>query len=195
MTHIRKNNNFPDELLNIYKQVIEALPGFQINASKYIDYKICYPREAFDRQSMMWDLNYFKYYYLRLAHIQFDEQQLEDDFNTFINYLLNADCNYFLYRDFQSRNIMLPDTRYPIPYFIDYQGGRRGALQYDIASLLYDAKADIPQNVRDTLLDYYIDNTCRVLNFSIPQFLNYYQGYSLIRIMQAMGAYGLQRLL
>ena len=187
MSTIRKNNNFPDELIDIYKTVIDTLPGFQIRAGMDIDYKICYPREAFDRQSMMWDLNYFKYYFLRLAQIHFDEQQLEDDFNTFTNYLLNADCSYFLYRDFQSRNIMLKDN---IPYFIDYQGGRRGALQYDIASLLYDAKADIPQNVRDLLLAYYIENLSKFLNFSVPQFLEYYQGYSLIRIMQAMGAYG-----
>ncbi len=191
MSGIRKDNNFPDELVGIYKNVIEALPGFQITAGKDIDYKICYPRESFDRQSMMWDLNYFKYYFLRLAQIHFDEQQLEDDFNTFISYLLSADCNYFLYRDFQSRNIMLKEG---ILYFIDYQGGRRGALQYDIASLLYDAKADIPEEVRDNLLNFYVEKLNafyfpNVKNFK-NDFLKYYQGYSLIRIMQAMGAYG-----
>jgi aminoglycoside/choline kinase family phosphotransferase len=187
MTGIRKNNDFPDELINIYKKVIEALPGFQIKAGKEIDYKLCYPRGAFDRQSMMWDLNYFKYYFLRLAQIQFDEQQLEDDFNIFIEYLLKADCSHFLYRDFQSRNIMLKDE---VPYFIDYQGGRRGALQYDIASLLYDAKADIPQHVREMLLEFYMKEISKFIKIDKNEFLKYYQGYSLIRIMQAMGAYG-----
>jgi hypothetical protein len=136
---------------------------------------------------MMWDLNYFKYYFLKLAQIPFDEQKLENDFQKFSKFLLSTDRNYFLYRDFQSRNIMLVDEK---PYFIDYQGGRKGALQYDIASLLYDAKADIPPEVRLHLLDEYIHTLQEFTTVDSKTFIEYYYGYVFIRIMQALGAYG-----
>ncbi len=136
---------------------------------------------------MMWDLNYFKYYFLKLAKISFDEQKLEDDFQKFTTFLLSAERDFFLYRDFQSRNIMLVDGN---PFYIDYQGGRKGALQYDVASLLYDAKADIPQNVRDHLLQKYIEAASRLVPIDKEQFMEFYHGYVYIRIMQALGAYG-----
>ena len=183
----RNNGDFPAELVEVYKQVLRQLPKFQINGSKKLDYSICYPRSSFDRQSMQWDLSYFKYYFLKLADIHFNEQLLEDDFNTLIDYLQNTDCEYFMYRDFQSRNIMLHEGQL---YFIDYQGGRKGALQYDVASLLYDAKADIPQNVREQLLDFYVKEVKQYLNINEKEFKEYYYAYVLIRIMQAMGAYG-----
>uniref|UniRef100_UPI0035647E73 RapZ C-terminal domain-containing protein n=1 Tax=Draconibacterium sp. TaxID=1965318 RepID=UPI0035647E73 len=137
--------------------------------------------------SMMWDLNYFKYYFLKLAKIHFDEQALEDDFQLFSNYLLSASSNYFLYRDFQSRNVMLKDDDV---YFIDYQGGRLGALQYDLASLLYDGKADIPESVRAQLYDFYISELKKYMKVDEEKFSAYFKGFVLIRIMQAMGAYG-----
>jgi len=136
---------------------------------------------------MMWDLNYFKYYFLKLAQIPFEEQALEDDYQKFTDYLLQADQNYFLYRDFQSRNIMVKDEQV---YFIDYQGGRKGALQYDLASLLYDAKAEIPQAKREELYTYYIGQLKKHINVDEAEFKKFFQGYVLIRIMQAMGAYG-----
>ncbi len=183
----RKEKGFTGDLIKTYKKVIESLPGFQIEAGKDLDYSVCYPRDKFDRQSMMWDMNYFKYYFLKLAKIPFDEQLLEDDFQKFAAYLLQAGQDYFLYRDFQSRNIMINDGKV---YFIDYQGGRKGALQYDIASLLYDAKADIPRSVRTELFEYYLDVLEKHIKFDRGEFRNYYYGYVLIRIMQAMGAYG-----
>lgn len=183
----RSGNEFPPLLLELYKKVLRCLPDFQVKAGKTIDYSVCYPRASFDKQSMMWDLNYFKYYFLKLAGIPYDEQGLEDDFETFTAFLLQADQNFFLYRDFQSRNILIHKEK---PWFIDFQGGRKGALQYDLASLLYDAKADIPQNIREQLLDFYILELSKQHKTDETQFKTYYNGYVLIRIMQAMGAYG-----
>ena len=183
----RKNGIFPNEVLNVYKRALEELPRFQVYAGEDLNYQVCYPRASFDKQSMLWDLNYFKYYFLKLAKVAFDEQELEDDFQTFTDYLLQTDCQYFLYRDFQSRNIMLYQNQ---PYFIDYQGGRRGALQYDVASLLYDAKADLPYHVRRELLDHYIVALSAFILLDEKSFLAYYYGYALIRLMQAMGSFG-----
>ncbi len=187
LTKRRQNSSFPDEITEIYKQVLAELPRFQISGAEGLNYDVCYPRARFDKQSMLWDLNYFKYYFLKLAKVPFDEQELEDDFQTFTDYLLQTDCHYFLYRDFQSRNIMLHSGS---PYFIDYQGGRRGALHYDVASLLYDAKADIPTAIREELLNHYIRAVSRQIAIDEKEFLAYYYGYVLIRMMQAMGAYG-----
>lgn len=183
LTRVRKENDgqFTPELKDIYKKVLTSLALIQSKGTKAIDFSKCYPRSAFDRQSMMWDLQYFKYYFLKLSHIVFDEQALENDYNKLIDFLLEVPHDSFLYRDFQSRNIMIVDNE---PWFIDYQGGRRGALHYDVASLLYDAKADIPQPIRDELLQHYIKQT------GDEMFETHYYGYVLIRIMQAMGAYG-----
>jgi hypothetical protein len=124
---------------------------------------------------------------LRLAGISFNEQALEDDFNSLTEFLLSAERDYFLYRDFQSRNVMLRDQH---PYFLDYQGGRKGALQYDIASLLYDAKADLPPELRQQLLDHYLDTLAGFVDMKRDTFMRYYYAYVYIRIMQALGAYG-----
>src|SRR5262245_1443997 len=137
----RTGGNIAPQVVEAYRHVIAILPRFQVDAARDLNYKVCYPRASFDRQSIAWDLNYFKYYFLRLAGIPFNEQALEDDFIRLTKFLLSAGRDYFLYRDFQSRNVMLRNAQ---PFFVDYQGGRKGALQYDVASLLYDAKADLP---------------------------------------------------
>jgi aminoglycoside/choline kinase family phosphotransferase len=178
---------FPAAMLPVYRRVVEVLPRFQVEGGRVVDYSVAYPRAAFDRQSILWDLNYFKYHFLKLAHVPFNEQRLENDFHTLTDFLLQADTSHFLYRDFQSRNIMLVDGE---PFFIDYQGGRRGAPQYDIASLLYDAKAAIPDDVRDQLLDHYLDALAEHTTFDRGAFVALYRGYVLVRILQAMGAYG-----
>jgi len=183
----RTGKDFSASIVNQYRKVLVQLPRIQVLAGRDIDYSVCYPRAAFDKQSMMWDLNYFKYYFLKLAQIPFDEQALENDFQVFSDFLLTADNEYFLFRDFQSRNIMLKNNQV---YFIDYQGGRKGALQYDLASLLYDGKADIPLSVREELYDFYLNELKKIIPSDPTTFRKYFDGFVLIRIMQAMGAYG-----
>jgi aminoglycoside/choline kinase family phosphotransferase len=183
----RTGDNIGPAVVEVYRKVIATLPRFQIEAGRDLNYKVCYPRDSFDRQSIAWDLNYFKYYFLRLAGIPFSEQALEDDFERLIEFLLSAPREYFLYRDFQSRNIMLRDGQ---PYFLDYQGGRKGALQYDVASLLYDAKADLPHELRQQLLDHYLETLGGFVAVKREEFLRHYYAYVYIRIMQALGAYG-----
>ena len=183
----REGENVAPAVVDAYRKVVAVLPRFQVEAGRDLNYKICYPRASFDRQSITWDLNYFKYYFLRLAGIPFNEQALEDDFGRLTKFLLSVNHDYFLYRDFQSRNIMLRDGE---PFFVDYQGGRKGALQYDIASLLYDAKADLSPDLRRELLHHYLDKLGGFINLKRDAFMQHYYAYVYVRIMQAMGAYG-----
>jgi aminoglycoside/choline kinase family phosphotransferase len=183
----RNGETISSQVVDAYRKVVALLPHFQIDAGRDLNYKVCYPRESFDRQSITWDLNYFKYYFLRLAGIPFNEQELEDDFGQLTEFLLSAPRDFFLYRDYQSRNVMLRDGQ---PFFVDYQGGRKGALQYDVASLLFDAKADLPPALRQELLDYYLDELQGHLDMPRDAFMRRYYAYVYVRILQALGAYG-----
>ena len=183
----RDGDEIAPEVIEAYGKVVEVLPRFQVEARHDIDYKVCYPRTGFDRQSIAWDLNYFKYYFLRLASVPFNEQALENDFARLTKFLLGADRDYFLYRDFQSRNVMLVEGK---PFFVDYQGGRKGALQYDIASLLFDSKADLPTQLRQQLLDHYLDTLAAFIPLKRDVFMHHYYAYVYVRMMQALGAYG-----
>jgi aminoglycoside/choline kinase family phosphotransferase len=178
---------FPAEIESLYRRVLTILPRFQVLGHRVIDYRIAYPRQAFDEQSIRWDLNYFKYHFLKLAHVPFNEQRLEDDFARLTAHLLEADSGYFLYRDFQSRNIMIRDGE---PWFLDFQGGRTGAPHYDVASLLYDAKADLPPSVRTALLEHYLDALSEHAAVNRDEFRARFPGFVLVRLMQALGAYG-----
>jgi len=183
----RAGENIAVPVIEAYQKVVAVLPRFQVEAGRSVNYSVCYPRSSFDHQSIAWDLNYFKYYFLRLAGIPFNEQALEDDFGRLTQFLLRADHDYFLYRDFQSRNVMLRDA---CPWFVDYQGGRKGALEYDIASLLFDSKADLPPQLRQQLLDAYLDRLSAFIDLRRDAFMNYYYAFVYVRLMQALGAYG-----
>jgi aminoglycoside/choline kinase family phosphotransferase len=187
LTAHRNGDAIAAPAIEAYRNVVSILPRFQVEAGRDLNYKVCYPRSSFDRQSIAWDLNYFKYYFLRLAGVSFNEQALENDFTRLTKLLLAAPHDYFLYRDFQSRNVMLRDGQ---PFFLDYQGGRKGALQYDIASLLYDGKADLPPALRQELLDYYLDCLSAFIPVDRGGFMEHYYAYVYVRIMQALGAYG-----
>lgn len=179
-------SGFDSEAEHLYQHIIDGLVAIQ-DAGADLDFARAYPREAFDRQSMLWDLNYFKYDFLKLAHIPFDEQLLEKDFQNFADELAGYGMSHFLYRDFQSRNMMLCGGDV---YFIDYQGGRKGSRYYDLASLLFDAKAEIPRHARTRLADYFYTKSSLCLRQSPEEFRSVFRKFALLRIMQAMGAYG-----
>ncbi len=176
---------------NLYKKILDKLIWFQIRGIKGLNLDLCYPHRSFDRQSMMWDMNYFKYMLLKLLAVPFNESRLERDFNTLADYLLETGQDYFLYRDFQTANVMVVGEE---PWFIDYQGGRKGAPQYDVASMLYDAKIPMSEDDRENLLRYYIDNFCSESNENRIKFREYYSGFCMIRVMQALGAFGFRGL-
>lgn len=179
---------FPNELKSVYKKVLQQLILMQTKGGEGLDYDLCYPVKKFDRQSILWDLNYFKYYFLKTTDTSFHEANLEKDFQNFADDLLRIPMTYFMHRDFQSRNIMIKSDEI---YFIDYQGGRKGPLQYDLASLLYQAKAAIPQETREELLDYYFT----LLKEALPEtefhyFEENFYSIVLVRTLQVLGAYG-----
>ncbi len=171
----------------LIRKTIKSLVDFQIDGAKGIEYKICYPQQAFDRQTIMWDLNYFKYCFLKPTGIVFHEAKLEDDFNTLASYLLTAPSDFFMYRDFQSRNVMVVDNS---PYFIDYQGGRKGPCLYDIASFLYQARAGFPQSIRNELFEFYLKQLSAKVTVNTKQLREQFPAFVLFRIIQTLGAYG-----
>ncbi len=185
----RKGKAFPAGVIPLYRSALSHLVDFQLEGHRGMDYTVCVPRQEFDRQSVLWDLNHFKYYFIRLLNVPANEQKLEDDFGRLADYLLGAGRNHFMFRDFQSRNIMVRGNEL---YFIDYQGGRRGALQYDVASLLFEAITDLPVSLREELLDHYLATLGARSGKAADGFMEQFYGYVLIRILQAMGAYGLR---
>lgn len=188
---LQKGDYFPDYLVRIYKKVVEQLARLQITGGEGLDYSYCFPKKTFDEQSMFWDFNYFKYHFLLPSRAQYDEVQLDQDFRTLASFLQEEEAAHFMFRDFQSRNIMVKEGK---PYFIDYQGGRRGALQYDLASLLYQAKANIPPDIRQELLEHYLDTAEQLKTIDREAFTRYYYGFVLIRCIQVLGAYGFRGL-
>lgn len=187
-TLIRQREGFNVEIIEMYKKVLSWLPHFQISAGQSLDYSFCYQHDVFGKESISWDLQYFHHRFLTLFYKHpIDKNAIDRDFANLVDHLIEEDAGYFLYRDFQSRNVMILNKE---PYFIDYQSGRRGALQYDVASLLFDAKANIPQAVREELLHYYLDTVQQIHAIDRTKFMHYFYSFVMIRVMQAFGAYG-----
>jgi aminoglycoside/choline kinase family phosphotransferase len=181
------NGSFSQDLKTLYKEALQELTKFQIQAGPGIDYSLCTQFHEFGEDNISYDLKYFKESFLDNYHKDYSVEKLNSDFAVLRSKLLECPRDYFLYRDFQSRNIMLKDN---MLYFIDYQSGRKGALQYDVASLLYDARADLPQQLREELIKYYISEAKKQARISEDEFVYYFWYFAIIRILQALGAYG-----
>ena len=178
---------------DLFKKTLKALAGLQINGDKNLDYAQCITGKEFGRQAILSDLLYFKYYFLDTLKIPYDKEKLGNDLHALSEYLNNTDHKYFMFRDFQSRNVMVKEDEI---FFIDYQGGMKGAIQYDVASLLWQAKAGLTDEWKNELLDYYIECAENELGQTIERksFLSQYNGYVLIRLLQVLGAYGFRGL-
>ena len=183
----RESGNFSDEETNILKRTIRLLPQIQFEGSKDMDFSYCYPLATFNHRSVLWDLNYFKYCFLKATGLEFQENLLEDDFERMADTLLQIEPQVFMYRDFQSRNIMIREEK---TYFIDFQGGRKGPFYYDVASFLWQAKANYPDSLRQELLNEYIDALRPYHAIDKEQFLTTLRHFVLFRTLQVLGAYG-----
>lgn len=186
-----KNENtiFNDDIILFYKKVIRELIRIQVIAGKNFDYSLANPFKEFNKEAILFDLNYFREKFLDSLNIQYKDFRLHKDFNTLASEAIHSDLEYFMYRDFQSRNIMIYQSE---PYFIDYQGGRKGPLPYDLVSLLYQAKAQMPENIRELLMNYYISTAQLFVPLHKNEFEKDYNTFALIRVLQTLGAYGLR---
>ena len=186
---IMVKEGFSDRVYELYKKTCLQLAKLQIEGGKNLDYNNCIATKSFDKSAIYSDLLYFLYYFVRALDLPYDKNALLNDFDILSSYLMQEEQKYFMHRDCQSRNIMVKDERV---YFIDYQGGMQGALQYDMASLLWQARASLPYEWREQLLDYYFDQANELLGNTMDRqsFKDSYDGFVLIRMLQTLGAYG-----
>lgn len=183
----RTSSNVPTHILNYYKKALSALAEIQIKTHSKIDYSKCYLVSEFNVDSILYDLDYFFKFFVQNTGIKYNESHLKKDFESFANELYKIPEKYFMYRDFQARNIMIFNEEV---FFIDYQGARKGAIHYDAASLLFQAKAEIPDNQKNELLDFYINEVRRYVRINPEDFKRQFRLFALLRVLQTLGAYG-----
>jgi aminoglycoside/choline kinase family phosphotransferase len=188
-----EQQGYTDVVYGYFKKSVQALANMQINGHNGLDYNQCITSKKFGKQAILSDLLYYKYYFLDTLKIPYDKEKLLEDFEALSTYLSHVDFTFFMFRDFQSRNIMVQNEEV---HFIDFQGGMQGALQYDIASLLWQAKAALSDEWKNNLLEYYITCVEQILQKAIDRdrFISQYNGYVLIRLLQVLGAYGFRGL-
>ncbi len=185
-------NGYTDEVKKLYELSLSQLARMQVEADKLMDYTYCFAAKQFDKQAVLADLNYFKYYFLDLHKIIYDKASLNLEFEQLANEVAANANQYFMFRDFQGRNILIDHQQ---PYFIDYQGGMKGPLQYDVASLLWQAKANLPMAWRTELYQYYKNELSHFIAIDDSQFDKDYSQLLLVRLVQVLGAYGLRGLI
>ena len=194
-----ETEGYTDTVYNLFKQSLEKLALLQVKGDEGLDYTKCLTNSEFGRQAIMADLLYFKYYFLDALRKPYDKQKLIDDFEALSNYLTHTDHKFFMFRDFQSRNIQVStatEAQEECVHFIDYQGGMKGAPQYDVASLLWQARANLPEQWKNTLLENYMNALEPLLSRPLNRlsFVGQFNGYVLIRLLQVLGAYGFRGL-
>ena len=188
MESARESGSYDAGQVALLEKVMRLLPDLQFRGGDGMDYSVCFPCESFDRRSIFWDLNYFKYSFLKATGLEFHEAKLEDDFERLASVLLaDAPYNTFMYRDFQARNVMVLEGE---PWFIDFQGGRCGPVEYDVASFLWQARAAYPAQLREHLIDEYIDSLGRYRKVDGKEFRRGLMHFVLFRTLQVLGAYG-----
>ncbi|HOG06270.1 MAG: RapZ C-terminal domain-containing protein [Paludibacter sp.] len=183
----RKTGVFSENEKEMLRKTLRLLPVFQVKGAEGLDFSVCYPQPEFNARTISWDLNYFKYCFLKATGIEFLEGKLESDFQNLSDVLLRTPSDAFMYRDFQSRNVMIKDGQ---PYFIDFQGGRRGPLHYDVASFLWQARANFSDELRAELLEEYISALKELREIDADEFRKQLKHFVLFRTLQVLGAYG-----
>ena len=184
-----KNGGVPVEgnLSDKLCRTMSLLPKIQFEGAQGLDFSVCYPQPSFDRRMVMFDLNYFKYCFLKPSGLEFNEVLLQDDFERFADDLLQDDTDTFLYRDFNARNVMISDGN---PYFIDFQGGRRGPIYYDVASFVWQARACYSSELKERLLESYLAALSEYITIDRQHFDSRLRLFVLFRLLQVLGAYG-----
>lgn len=200
LLNILEKEGFTDGVYSAFKKSLEALAQLQVKGDEGLNYNFCLTNTEFGKQAILADLLYFKYYFLDALRRPYDKQKLIDDFEALSTYLTHTEYKYFMFRDFQSRNILMTSSadessRHGV-HFIDYQGGMKGAPQYDVASMLWQARANLPENWKENLLVDYMNAFENLIQSSLDQsiFRSQYNGYVLIRLLQVLGAYGFRGL-
>jgi hypothetical protein len=191
--HIMQKEGFTPSVKELFRKTLRQLARLQIEGGQQLDYTNCIATRSFDKQAIYSDLLYFLYYFVRALDLPYDKNQLMNDFDLLSSYLMQEEQKYFMHRDCQSRNIMVSEDGV---HFIDYQGGMQGALQYDVASMLWQARASLPYEWRDELLEYYFEQANMLLGHALDRqsFMDSYDGFVLIRMLQTLGAYGFRGL-
>lgn len=175
------------EVERLLCHTMKLLPEIQFDGAKGLDFSICYPQPSFDRRMIMFDLNYFKYCFLKATGLEFNEVRLQDDFERFADDLLEDDMDTFMYRDFNARNVIVRDG---LPYFIDFQGGRRGPIYYDVASFVWQARAAYPDELKERMVESYLEGLAPYMTLSREAFDRRLKLFILFRLLQVLGAYG-----
>lgn len=183
----RKHGDDTAPIEDMLCKTMSLLPKIQFEGAKDLDFNVCYPQPSFDRRMIMFDLNYFKYCFLKPSGLEFNEVSLQEDFERLADELLRYDTDTFLYRDFNARNVMICDGE---PYFIDFQGGRRGPIYYDVASFVWQARAEYSDELRERMVSSYLEALAEYMDISREEFDSRLRLFILFRLMQAMGAYG-----
>jgi hypothetical protein len=172
-------------------KAVRLLPDIQFKGAEDFDFAICHPTRKFDRRLVLFDLNYFKYCFLKPSGLEFDEVRLQDDFERLADDLTSVPSDTFMYRDFNARNVMVKDAQ---PYFIDFQGGMQGPIYYDVASFIWHARAGYSDQLKEKMLDEYLEALAAYMTIDRESFTHTLRIFVLFRTMQILGAYGFRGL-